>query len=152
MHIGLKSPGQPYTAWSCLTFFAIVTFFNGFAVFMKGNWRVSDFVTAYIGIPYVADLSFTPSESDYAYNLETDSPLSSAFALFYAFWKVVRRTRVHPLEDVDLVTGKTQVDEMEGQWPDEQPKNLLQKVSSSRPSAACFTDSKAPGLVLDRIV
>lgn len=66
MHIGMKSPGQPYTAWASLAFFAIVTFFNGFAVFMKGNWSVSDFITAYIGIPYVARLSITPCKGSCA--------------------------------------------------------------------------------------
>lgn len=76
-------------------------------------------------------------------NLKTDNILTSAFALFYVFWKVVRRTKIHPLKEVDLVTGKTQIDEMEGQWPDEEPKNILQKVSWMRISVADFTDLKA---------
>ena len=36
-----KSRFQPYTAWFALIYFAIIIVFNGFAVFIKGNWDVS---------------------------------------------------------------------------------------------------------------
>lgn len=36
-----KSPFQPYTAWVSLIFFAVIIIFNGFNVFVKGNWDVS---------------------------------------------------------------------------------------------------------------
>jgi amino acid transporter len=45
-----RSPFQPYVAWVSLVFFSIVTIFNGFEVFMKGKWNISDFLVAYIGI------------------------------------------------------------------------------------------------------
>ena len=46
-----KSPFQPYLAWAALLFFSMIIVFNGFYVFLYGNWTISDFLTAYIGIP-----------------------------------------------------------------------------------------------------
>lgn len=36
-----KSPFQPYTAWASLIYFSIIIFFNGFAVFIDGNWNAT---------------------------------------------------------------------------------------------------------------
>lgn len=49
--LGFRSPFQPYLAWSTLVFFTIILIFNGFEVFLKGNWNINDFLVAYIGIP-----------------------------------------------------------------------------------------------------
>jgi amino acid transporter len=45
-----RSPFQPYVAWTTMMFFSILTVFNGFEVFMKGKWNISDFLVAYIGV------------------------------------------------------------------------------------------------------
>ncbi|KAI1624333.1 amino acid permease [Exophiala viscosa] len=100
--VGFMSRFQPYTAWATLAYFAVVTFFNGFQVFMHDEWSVSNFITAYIGLP--------------------------AFAILFIFWKLVKRTKLHPLKEIDLISGKREVDAMEGQWPEMVPKNFLQKV------------------------
>lgn len=42
---------QPYIAWTTMIFFSILVIFNGFEVFMNGNWNVNDFLVHYIGIP-----------------------------------------------------------------------------------------------------
>jgi amino acid transporter len=49
--VGFKSPFQPYVAWATLVFFTIILIFNGFEVFLKGNWNTNSFIVAYIGIP-----------------------------------------------------------------------------------------------------
>lgn len=36
-----KSPLQPYVAWASLIYFSMIIIFNGFAVFIDGNWDVS---------------------------------------------------------------------------------------------------------------
>lgn len=46
-----KSVWQPYAAWFGLVYFSIIIVFNGFAVFIRGNWNVSNFLVSYIGIP-----------------------------------------------------------------------------------------------------
>jgi amino acid transporter len=53
-----ESPFQPYLAWGGVVFFGMVLIFNGFAVFTHGNWNTRNFISAYIGIPYV--LMFHP--------------------------------------------------------------------------------------------
>lgn len=46
-----KSIWQPYAAWFGLIYFSIIIVFNGFTVFIHGNWNVSTFMVSYIGIP-----------------------------------------------------------------------------------------------------
>jgi amino acid transporter len=47
---------QPYTAYFTLGLCVLIVIFNGFEVFLSGNWIVSNFLVAYIGIPYVFGL------------------------------------------------------------------------------------------------
>jgi len=46
-----KSACQPYAAWFALIYFVVIILFNGFTVFIRGNWNVSNFMVSYIGIP-----------------------------------------------------------------------------------------------------
>lgn len=41
---------QPWMSYVCCIFFTILLLCNGFTVFYPGNWDVSDFMTAYVGI------------------------------------------------------------------------------------------------------
>jgi amino acid transporter len=97
-----KSPFQPYLAWIAFIFFSLIIFFNGFHVFVHGNWNVTDFLAAYIGIPI--------------------------FFLLFAFWKLLKRTHnIHPA-DADLQTGKAALDAEDGKWPELVPRNVVEKV------------------------
>lgn len=95
-----KSPFQPYIAYASLFFFVIIILFNGFSVFTHGNWDVSKFVTAYVGIPIY-------------------------FAL-YLFWKILKRSSFVKASEADLWTGKAAVDAEV--WIDPVPKNVLEKI------------------------
>ncbi|KAI9784564.1 MAG: hypothetical protein M1839_001786 [Geoglossum umbratile] len=95
-----KSPMQPYLAWGALIYFSIIIFFNGFGVFIHGKWSVSDFLTSYIGVPIFFGL--------------------------YTFWKVFKRTKAHPSADVDLYSGKAEIDAEV--WPEQIPRNWVEKV------------------------
>ena len=81
-----KSPFQPYTAWASLIYFGVIIFFNGFWTFPSPTkpFSFSDFATAYIGLPI--------------------------FGCLYIFWKLVKRTRMVGLMEVDLKTGKAAID------------------------------------------
>ncbi|KAF3923428.1 hypothetical protein ABW21_db0206792 [Orbilia brochopaga] len=92
--------GQPYIAWAGLVFFSIVILFNGFAVFTNGNWKVQDFITAYIGIPI--------------------------FFALYGFWKIFKRTKWRRTTEIDLFTGKAAIDAE--YWPEQVPRNTLEKI------------------------
>ena len=97
-----KSAYQPYTAWFCLIFFSFILVFNGFWVFPSPTkkFAVSDFITAYAGVPIYFGL--------------------------YLFWKLWKRTKIIPPEQADLHTGKAALDEQK--WPLREPKNWIQRV------------------------
>ncbi|KAF5874922.1 putative amino acid transporter protein [Botrytis fragariae] len=100
-----KSKFQPYTAWISLAFFVMIILFNGFDVFVGENhshWNVTNFLTAYIGIPI--------------------------FFLLYGFWKVFKRTKWIQSADADIYTGKAALDAEDDQWPDLEPRNIFEKI------------------------
>ena len=78
----------------------MVIIFNGFAVFIHGDWSTSSFLTAYINIPLF-------------------------FGLF-VIWKIIKRTRFVSAVDADLYTGKAALDAEE--WIDQKPRNVIEKV------------------------
>ncbi|KAK1774268.1 amino acid permease/ SLC12A domain-containing protein [Copromyces sp. CBS 386.78] len=99
-----KSRFQPYTAWFALIYFAMIILFNGFAVFIKGNWNVSDFIAAYIGIPI--------------------------FFLLYGGWKLVKRPKFIKPYEADLTTGKAALDAEDEHWQREYkpPVTIIEKI------------------------
>jgi len=121
-----KSPFQPYVAWGSLVYFSIIIIFNGFAVFMYGNWDVSgelsddsiyyistffaitdwllstpDFIISYIGIPIF-------------------------FTLFFG-WKVLKRTKWKTPLEADLQSGKAALDAEDAHWPEQKPRNAVER-------------------------
>ncbi|OAA68543.1 Amino acid/polyamine transporter I [Niveomyces insectorum RCEF 264] len=96
-----KGSFQPYTAWIGIVFFSIVLVFNGFAVFTHGRWSAQDFVSAYIGMPL--------------------------FALLFFGWKLVKKTKIVPISEIDIYTGRVVGDERDSPVL---PKNRLQKFMS----------------------
>jgi len=82
-----KAPFQPYASWFGVVFVFLVLLFNGFTVFLRGNWDVSVFLAAYICIPI--------------------------FGVFYAYWKIAKKTKWVRLEDIDFVTGRRELDDMD---------------------------------------
>ena len=94
-----KSPFQPYLAWASLIFFSLIILFNGFGVFYP--FSIQDFATAYVGIPIY-------------------------FILYFA-WKLIKRTHWVPSSEVDLFTGKAALDAADASWPEQIPRNALEK-------------------------
>ncbi|KAL2813927.1 amino acid permease/ SLC12A domain-containing protein [Aspergillus cavernicola] len=70
---------QPYAAyWACFWAFLFL-WFQGYAVFVKGNWKVSTFIFNYGIIALAGGIGLV--------------------------WKIIKRTPFHKSEDVDLVSG-----------------------------------------------
>jgi len=97
-----KSKFQPYTAWFSLIYFAVVLLLNGFNVFVTGNWDVSDFIAAYIGIPI--------------------------YFILFGFWKILKRTKWRSPLEADLFSGKEVIDAEDAQWPEQTPRNFFERV------------------------
>lgn len=48
--LSYRSWGQPYVAWFAMICSAVIVFFSGFQVFLKGNFTVAGFFTNYISV------------------------------------------------------------------------------------------------------
>lgn len=99
----LKTRLQPYATWFALVVIVALTLTNGFQVFFPSEWSASSFVAAYITLPI--------------------------FLVLYLGHKIWFRTRfARRIKDVDVMTGKKEMDELEAM--DEPPvaENWLQKV------------------------
>jgi amino acid transporter len=97
-----KSPLQPFLAYFAIGFCSIVALFNGFDAFFPGKFSAKSFIPPYIDIPI--------------------------FACLFLGYKLVKRTKVVKLADMDLWSGKEEIDRLEGTWPVVKPKNFLERV------------------------
>lgn len=50
------------------------------------------------------------------------------FGLYFGY-KVIMRTKIHPLADIDLVAGKAVIEAEDAQWTESIPRNIFEKVS-----------------------
>ena len=97
-----KSPLQPFLAWFAVCFSSIVTLFNGFDCFFPGNFSAKTFLPPYIDIPI--------------------------FIVLFLGYKIVKRTRFVRVHEMDLWSGKAEIDRLEPTWPVVRPKNFLQRL------------------------
>ncbi|GAA5918751.1 hypothetical protein JCM6882_007723 [Rhodosporidiobolus microsporus] len=94
-----KAPGQPYIAYSALAITMVVTFFKGFDAFTP-RFNHETFITHYLGIPI--------------------------YAVLYFGFKFYKKTKVIPLAEVDLLTGRKEYDDDAAQWEE---KEAMEKRS-----------------------
>lgn len=73
-----KGFGQPYVGYFCIAWFSCIVLFNGFANFIHG-FKAKEFVASYITLPIVV--------------------------LAWLGYKLVKRTKIIPLDRVDLSAG-----------------------------------------------
>ncbi|CAE6413013.1 unnamed protein product [Rhizoctonia solani] len=83
------APFQPYASWFGAIFVSLVIFFNGFTIFLAGNWDVSSFVAAYICLPI--------------------------FGLLWGGWKLFKGSRWVRLEEMDFVSGRSELERMDAE-------------------------------------
>ncbi|KAI1099052.1 proline-specific permease [Jackrogersella minutella] len=98
-----RTPLQPYATYVVLFLISLLTLTNGFQVFFPSQWSASSFLAAYITIPI--------------------------FIVLYVGHKLVYRTRFAiRVEDVDVLTGKKEMDEMCAADVEPVPKNWVEKA------------------------
>jgi amino acid transporter len=102
-----KAPFQPWGAYFALVTTSIITFFKGYDTFIP--FKTDTFITAYVAIPI--------------------------FFVLWASYKLRFKTKVIPLAQVDLISGKREIDEEEEQFLAEQaklgPRTRLQRIWDS---------------------
>lgn len=99
-----KAPLQPYATWFVLLIVTLVTLTNGFQVFWPKHFNASDFLAAYITIPI--------------------------FLAFYIGHKLWFRSLhfAHKVDDIDVISGKAEMDLLEATEVPRVPRNWLEKV------------------------
>lgn len=98
-----RTIGQPYASWFTLLIITLLTLTNGFQVFVPANWQYQDFLAAYITIP--------------------------VFLVLYLGHKLIFRTPLFkPTCEIDVISGKKEMDEFCADDVPPVPKNWLQKV------------------------
>lgn len=98
-----KTPFQPYATWIALFVLVVLTLTNGFQVFFPKNWSAANFLAAYITLP--------------------------VFLALYIAHKVFRRTPFAiKVEEIDIITGKKEMDELAASDTEPLPKNWLHKI------------------------
>lgn len=55
--------------------------------------------------------------------------INSIFVLLFVFWKVVKKTKMPSLAEMDLMGGKPEIDALESTWEKPIPRNVLERVS-----------------------
>lgn len=98
-----QTPLQPCATWIALFILTILTLTNGFHVFFPKNWSAANFLAAYITLPI--------------------------FLALYVGHKVLRRTPFAiKVNEIDIMTGKKEMDELSASYTEPVPKNWLHKV------------------------
>ena len=95
-----KAPFQPFLAYFAIVFCSVIAFFNGFDAFFPGRFSAESFIPPYIDIPIV-------------------------LALYFGY-KLVKKTKIVKLSEMDLWSGKAEIDRLEEFWVEQKPKNWLQ--------------------------
>jgi yeast amino acid transporter len=96
------APLQPYLAWFCICFCVTVAFFNGFDCFFPGRFSAKTFLPPYIDIPI--------------------------FASLFLGYKLVKRTRFVRVHEMDLWSGKAEIDALEETWEVPVPRNFVERM------------------------
>ncbi|KAK0730174.1 amino acid permease/ SLC12A domain-containing protein [Lasiosphaeris hirsuta] len=98
-----KTPLQPYATWVMLGLVTLLTITNGFQVFVPRLWNVKDFLAAYVTIP--------------------------CFLAIYLGHKLWHKTPwLKPADEIDVIAGKKEMDDLCAADVKPVPKNWLQKV------------------------
>ena len=94
-----KSPFQPFLAYFAIIFSSTVAFFNGFDAFFPGHFSAKSFIPPYIDIPI--------------------------FACLFLGYKFIKKTKMVKIEEMDLLSGKEEADQLESTWEEPTPRNFL---------------------------
>jgi amino acid transporter len=104
------TPFQPYASYVALAILIILTLTNGFHVFFPANWSAANFLAAYITLPIFLVLYL-------GHKVWASWKGKSAFTSFAI-----------KISEVDVVTGKREMDELEARWPEPVAENWWQRV------------------------
>lgn len=124
-----KTPLQPYVTWFVLLVLVVLTITNGFQVFFPQNWAVSDFLAAYITIPIFLALYLGHKVYMATYFVVKEKSWNGQFQAWAMTkaWLGHFLKFAHKIEEIDCLTGKREMDELEAMDVPPVAKNWLEK-------------------------
>ncbi|KAL4778371.1 amino acid permease/ SLC12A domain-containing protein [Aspergillus varians] len=96
-----QSLGQPYVAYIALVATTVMAFVGGYEVFLPGNWDIPTFLFSYTMI--------------------------GVFPVLYFGWKLIHRTSIRKVEDIDVTTGLDDIEEYTRNYVPEPPSNIFSR-------------------------
>ncbi|CAI0654536.1 unnamed protein product, partial [Colletotrichum noveboracense] len=97
-----KAPLQPFLAYFAVCFCLVVALFNGFDAFFPGRFSAKTFVPPYVDIPI--------------------------FLSLFLGYKFVKGTRFVKVAEMDIWSGKAEIDRLEPTWPVVTPRNWVERI------------------------
>ncbi|KAI7219326.1 amino acid permease [Hortaea werneckii] len=124
-----RTPLQPYATQFTLFLITVLTLTNGFQVFFPSNWSASDFLAAYITIPIFFGLYFGHKIWMSTYYVMKERSWDGQFQAWpmAKAWVGHFMKFGHKVQDIDCLTGKREMDELEAMDVPPVAKNWLQK-------------------------
>ena len=122
-----KAPFQPFGSWFALISTGIITIFKGVYLFTSSLMSFKEFSQFCLGYD-----TFIPFTKDTFVTSYIGIPI---FVISWSGYKLYYRTSLIPAHEVDLITGKREIDEEEEQFIAEEevkgPRNFLQRMWDS---------------------
>jgi len=113
-----RGPGQPYVAWYGLTGCFIMTFVGGYTVFLPGKWDIPTFLFSYVYyVPsYNSLFRVNLTIANFSYTMIGICPI------LFVGWKLLKRTRFHRSDEIDLYQNLDEIDEYERNYVKSPPR------------------------------
>ncbi|KAG5982687.1 hypothetical protein E4U55_001532 [Claviceps digitariae] len=93
---------MPFAAYCALIACFVMTLVGGYAVFLPGQWSISNFLFSYTMV--------------------------AVFPILYMGYKVIRKTKIHKPEEVDLHKDLDVIEEYERNYVSKPPKNRFERA------------------------
>ncbi|KAI7317751.1 amino acid permease [Hortaea werneckii] len=124
-----RTPLQPYATQFTLFLITVLTLTNGFQAFFPGNWSASNFLAAYITIPIFFGLYFGHKIWMSTYHVMKERSWDGHFQAgpMAKAWVGHFMKFGHKVQDIDCLTGKREMDELEAMDVPPVAKNWLEK-------------------------
>ncbi|KAI6791226.1 amino acid permease [Hortaea werneckii] len=124
-----RTPLQPYATQFTLFLITVLTLTNGFQVFFPSNWSASNFLAAYITIPIFFGLYFGHKIWMSTYHVMKERSWDGHFQAgpMAKAWVGHFMKFGHKVQDIDCLTGKREMDELEAMDVPPVAKNWLEK-------------------------
>ncbi|KXS93681.1 hypothetical protein AC578_3182 [Pseudocercospora eumusae] len=123
-----RTPLQPYASYFMVFLISLLPLTNGFQVFFPSEWNVSNFLAAYVTLPIFLALYLGHKAYFTTMYVVKERSWNGSFRpwemtkAWFGAWKFA-----HELNEIDVLTGKREMDELEHMDEPPLPRSFIQK-------------------------